>query len=83
MVKDFSTNKWKVNKKEHLDSQDYGFSKTDFRHLTVLDLLDKNGIKTLNSLKDELGLTKLNYISHSLSKQIQLMKSRYTDLELG
>ena len=52
--------------------------------MKLLDLLDekKTGIKTTNSLKDELGLTKLNYLSNSrLARQIQLMKSRYPDLE--
>ena len=69
MVEDFSTYKWKVNKKkEHLDPQDFGLSKTDFRHLKVLDLLDENGVKTLNSLKDYLGLTNLNFLSHSTGK---------------
>ena len=58
-------------------------SKTDFRHLKVLDLLDENGVKSLNSLNGELGFTKLIYLSHSrMERQILLMKSRYPDLEL-
>ena len=58
MVVNSSTNKWKINGKEHLDPQYYGLSKTGFRHLKVLDPLDGNGVKTLNSLKDKPGLTK-------------------------
>ena len=42
MVEEFSTYKWRVNKKEHLDPRDYGLSKIKFRHLKVLDLLDES-----------------------------------------
>ena len=65
MVEDFSTYMWRVNRSEHLDPQDYMLSKTDFVHLKVLDLLDENGVKPLDLLEDELGLTKLYYLSHS------------------
>ena len=41
------------------DSQDYGLSKTDFRHMKVLDLLDENDVKSLNSLKKSLGSPKI------------------------
>ena len=83
MVEDFSTYKWRVNMREHLDPQKCGLSKIDFRHLTVLDLSDENIAKTLNSLKDKLGLLKLKYLSHlRLARQIQLMKTRCPDLEI-
>ena len=83
MVEDFSTYKWRVNKKEHLDPRDYGLSKNKFRHLKVSDLLDENRVKSLNSLKDELGLSRLHYLSHSrLERVIQHMKTLYPDLEL-
>ena len=69
--------------REHRDPQDYGLSKTDFRHLKVLDLLDENGVKSLDSLKDELGLSKLNYLSRSrLVRVIQFMMTSYPDLEV-
>ena len=64
MVEDFSTYKSRVNKKEHLHPQDYGLSKNETRHLKVLDLLDEDGVKILNSLKDDLKLTSLQYLSH-------------------
>ena len=38
MVEDFSTYKWKVNKKEHPDPCDYGLFKNELRHLKVLAL---------------------------------------------
>ena len=51
--------------------------------MKVLDLLNENGVKSLDSLKDELWLSKLHYLSHSrLVREIQLMKTRYPDLEL-
>ena len=66
----------RVNKKEHLDPRDYGLSKNKFRHLKVLDLLDENGVKSLNLLKDDLKLTSLPYLSHSrLERVIQCMNS--------
>ena len=55
-VADYFTYKWKVNKKGHIDPQDYGLPGNEFRHLKILDLLDKDGIKPLETLKDELGL---------------------------
>ena len=61
MVEAFSTYKLRVNKKEHLDPHNYWLSKNKFRHLKVLDLLDENGVKSPNSLKDKLGLTRLPY----------------------
>ena len=83
MVEDFSTYKWRVNKKEHLDPRDDGLSKNICRHLKVLDPLDEKGIKSLNSLKDDLELTSLHYLSHSrLERVIQRMKTIYPDLEL-
>ena len=66
--------------KGHLDPRNYGLSKKKFRHLKVLDLLDQNGVKTLNSLK----LTGLHYLSHSrLERVLQRMKTIYPDLELN
>ena len=54
-----------------------------FRHLKVLDLLYENGVKSLYSLTNEVGLTKLHYLSHSkLERAIQYMKTIYSDLEL-
>ena len=48
-----------------------------------MDILDEKGIKSLDLLKDELGLTKLHYLSHSrLKRVIQHTKTIYPDLEL-
>ena len=42
--------------------------------MKVLDLLDENGGKTQNSLKDDLKLTGLHYLSHSrLERVLQCM----------
>ena len=64
LLKPMVEDKWRVNVKEHLDPRDYGLSKNKFRHLKVLDLLDENGVKSLSSLKDDLKLTSLHYLSH-------------------
>ena len=83
MVEDFSTYKWRVSEREHIDPQDYGLSKTKFRHLKVFHISDENGVQSLDSLKDELGLSKLHYLSHSrLERLIQHMKTICPDLEL-
>ena len=83
MVEDFSTYKRRVNGREHVDPQDYGLSKTKFRHLKVFHISDENGVQSLDSLKDELGLSKLHYLSHSrLERVIQHMKTICPDLEL-
>ena len=60
-VVDYFTYKWKVNGREHINPQDYGLSRTKFRHLKVLDLLDEDGVKPLETLKDKLGLLKVHY----------------------
>ena len=70
MAEDFSTFKWRVDKKEHLDPPDYGLSNNKLRHLKVLDLIDENGVKTLNSLKNDLNLTGLHYLSHSRLERV-------------
>ena len=62
---DFSSYNEKENRKKHINPLDYGLSRTKFRHLKVLDLLDENGIKPLENLKDELGLLKLHYLSYA------------------
>ena len=73
----------RVNKKEHLDPHDNGLSKNTFRHLKVFDLLDEKEVKTLNSLKDNLKLTGLHYLSHSrLKRVLQRMKTIYPELVL-
>ena len=64
-VGDYFTYKWKVNKREHINPQDYGLRGTKFRHFKVLDLLDEDGVKPLETLKDELGLLKLHYLSYA------------------
>ena len=64
-VGDYFTYMWKVNGREHINPQDYGLSRTKFRHIKVLDLLDEDGVKPLETLKDELGLLKLHYLSYS------------------
>ena len=49
-----------------------------------MDLLDENGVKSLNSLKDDLKLTSLHYLSHSrLERVLQHMRTIYPDLELS
>ena len=84
MVEDFSTYKSRVNKKEHLDPRDDGLSKNELRHLKVLDLLDQDSVKSLNSLKDDLKLTSLHYLSHfRLERVILRLKTIYPDLKLS
>ena len=58
-VADYFTYKWKVNKKGHINPQDYGLCRNEFSHLKGLDLLDEDGFKPLETLNDELGLLKL------------------------
>ena len=83
MFEDFSTYKSRVNKKEHLDPQDYRLSKNKTRPLKVLELLDEDGVKTLNSLKDDLKLTSLHYLSHfRLERVILRLKTIYPGLKL-
>ena len=54
-----------------------------FRHLKVLDLLDKEGIKPLETLKDELGLLILHYLSYSrLVIVIRNIEKVYPELKL-
>ena len=43
----------KENGENHINPLDYGLSRTEFRHLKVLDLLDENVIKPLEYLKDD------------------------------
>ena len=51
--------------------------------MKVLDLLDENGVKT-HSLKDDLRLTGLHYLSHSrLEKVLQRMKTICPELKLS
>ena len=47
---------YNVRKKDSIEQQDYGLSSTDFRYIKVLDFLDEKRVKTLETLKDELGL---------------------------
>ena len=82
-VADFFTYKWKVNKKGFIDPLNYGLPRNEFRHLKILDLLDQNGIKPLESLKDELGMTKLHYLSYArLVRVISNMERVYPNLTL-
>ena len=84
MFEDFSTYKSRVNKKEHLDPRDYGISKNETRHLKVLDLLDEDGVRSLNSLKDDLKITSLHYLSHfRLERVILRLTTKFPDLKLG
>ena len=72
------------NKKEHLDPRDYGLSKNELRHLKVLDLLDQDSVKSLNSLKDDLKLTSLHYVSHiRLERVILRLMTINPDLKLS
>ena len=64
-VADSFTYKRKENRDHHINPLDYGLSRTEFRHLKVLDLLDENGVKSLDNLKDELGLLKLHFLSYA------------------
>ena len=57
-VKDLTS--YNTRKKESLKPEEYSLSNTDFRHLKVLDLLNKNGFRTLETLRDDLGLWNLN-----------------------
>ena len=69
--------------KNHINPLDYGLSRTEFRHLKVLDLLDENGIKPLENLKDELGLLKLHYLSYArLVRVLSNMEKEYPELKL-
>ena len=82
-VADFFTYKRKENREHHINSLDYGLSRTEFRHLKVLDLLDENGIKPLENLKDELGLFKLHYLSYArLGRVLSNMRNLYPELKL-
>ena len=49
-IKDFTS--YNTRKKTSLNPEDYGLSNTNFRHLKVLDLLDENELKTLETPKD-------------------------------
>ena len=51
------------------------------RHLKVLDLLDENGVKPLEILKDELGLLKLHYLSYA-HLVVSNMEKVYPELKL-
>ena len=53
-VKDLTS--YNTRKKESLKPEEYSLSNTDFRHLKVLDLLDENGFRTLEMLRDDLHL---------------------------
>ena len=82
-VEDYFTYKWKVNNKGHINPEDYGLSRNEFRHLKVLDLLNEDGIKPLETLKDELGLLKLHYLSYArLVRVISNMEKVYPELKL-
>ena len=82
-VADYFTYKGKVNKKGHINPQDYGLSRNEFRHLKVLDLLDEDGVKPLETLKDELGLLKLHYLSYAcLVRVVSNMEKVYPELKL-
>ena len=61
-VKDFTS--YNTKKKESLKPEDYSLSNTDFSNLKVLDLLDENGFRTLETLRDDLGLWILNFLSY-------------------
>ena len=61
-VKDFTN--YNTKKKESLKPEDYSLSNTDFSNLKVLDIFDENGFKTLKTLRDDLGLWILNFLSY-------------------
>ena len=61
-VKDFTS--YSTRKKESLKPEDYSLSNTDFNNLKGLDLLDENGFRTLETLRDDLGLWILNFLSY-------------------
>merc|ERR1711923_675193 len=83
-VADFFTYRQKENRDHHINPLDYGLSRTDHRHLKVLDLLDENGIKSLANLKDELGLSKLHYLSYArLVRVLSNMEKVYPELKLN
>ena len=82
-VADYFTYKLKVNKKGQINSQDYGLSRNEFRHLKVLDLLDEDGVKPHEALKDELRLLKLHYLSYArLVRLLSCIEKVYPVLKL-
>ena len=82
-VADSFTYKRKENRDHHINPLDYGLSRTEFRHLKVLDLLDENGVKSLENLKDELGLLKLHFLSYArLVRVLSNMEKVYPGLKL-
>ena len=61
-VKDFTS--YNTRKKECVKPEDYSLSNTDFSNLKVLYILDENGFRTLETLRDDLGLWILNFLSY-------------------
>ena len=54
-----------TKKKLYLKPQDYGLPRNDFGHLKVLDFLNENSVKTVESLNDELNLDNQHFLSPS------------------
>ena len=54
----------------HTSGKSIRKARNEFRHLKVLDLLDEDGVKPLETLKDELGLLKLHYLSYAYLVQV-------------
>jgi len=67
---------------DYLKPEQFGFSNEDCRHKKVIDMLDENGIKPLNVLKDDPGFTKLKWFSlFRLKTPLEKFSSR-SDLSL-
>ena len=56
------------SEEEYFKPEQFGLSNEDCRHKKVIDMLDENGIKPLNVLKDDPGFAKLNGSAYSDSK---------------
>ena len=77
-----STTSYMKTEKEYLKPEQFGLSNDDCRHKKVIDLLDENGIKSIQELKDDPNLAKLNWFSlFRLETSIREFSSR-NDLSL-
>ena len=81
-TKDLANYGDKKTEKEYLKPEQFGLSNDDCRHKKVIDLLDENGIKSIQELKDDPNLAKLNWFSlFRLETSIREFSSR-NDLSL-
>ena len=62
-VKDLANYGEMKSEKEYLKPEHFGLSNDDCRHKKVIDMLDENGIKSIQELKDDPNLAKLNWFS--------------------